>query len=566
MRFSVRTALAGATAAATVGAGLLAAPLAAGAAPSAASSSEAQDYVVLYAAGASPAAARAAVAAAGGTVVRDNAKVGYALARSSHAGFVDRVAKESVLEGAARNQPIGYAPKAGPKRDAVERPAAAGTFRSNPAKAIASAGVRAEPLADRQWDMRQIGATPGGSYRVQPGSKRVMVGVIDTGIDGSHPDLRGNYDAARSRNFTTDIPLVDGPCEFAGCKDPANWDDNGHGTHVASTIGSPINGKGIAGVAPNVTLVNLRAGQDSGYFFLQATLDALTHAGDIGVDVVNMSFYTDPWLFNCLNNPADSPREQREQRTIRVATQRAMNYAVSHGVAPFASAGNGETDLGNPTVDDTSPDFPPGSERHRDIDNSCITVPVELSGVNVVSSTGLSMRKAYYSDYGTEQIDVAAPGGDKYDTPDNTRDDRFGILAAYPTRVARAEGLIDANGNPTSDAVVKDCHDGTCAYYAYLQGTSMASPHAAGVAALIVSQYGHGDPAHPGGLSLSPWRTRSVLLDTATEHACPTPRLFRYKLNLLDGSVYRTSAYCAGPAADNGFYGRGVVNALAAVR
>ena len=62
----------------------------------------------------------------------------------------------------------------------------------------------------------------------------------------------------------------------------------------------------MAGVAPDVTLVNLRAGQDSGFFFLAPTIEAISYAGDIGVDVINMSFFTDPWLYNCLDNPADS--------------------------------------------------------------------------------------------------------------------------------------------------------------------------------------------------------------------------------------------------------------------
>ena len=52
--------------------------------------------------------------------------------------------------------------------------------------------------------------------------------------------------------------------------------------------------------------MNLRAGQDSGFFFLQPTVDALTYAGRNGIDVVNMSFFTDPWLYNCADNPADS--------------------------------------------------------------------------------------------------------------------------------------------------------------------------------------------------------------------------------------------------------------------
>ena len=84
---------------------------------------------------------------------------------------------------------------------------------------------------------------------------------------------------------------------------PGDVDENSHGTHVASTIASPINELGMAGVAPDVTLVNIRAGQDSGFFFLQPSVDALTYAGDVGIDVVNMSYFIDPWLYNCRRQP-----------------------------------------------------------------------------------------------------------------------------------------------------------------------------------------------------------------------------------------------------------------------
>jgi len=116
-----------------------------------------------------------------------------------------------------------------------------------------------------------------------------------------------------------------------------------------------------------VTLVNIRGGQDGGFLFLQPTVDAMVYAGLVGIDVINMSFYTDPWLFNCLDNPADSPEAQAEQRTVRVATQRAINFARAHGVTPIASMGNGHTDLGNPTEDATSPDFPPGTNYPRTV-------------------------------------------------------------------------------------------------------------------------------------------------------------------------------------------------------
>ncbi len=401
---------------------------------------------------------------------------------------------------------------------------------------------------------------PQGSYGKQPGSKKVLVGIIDTGVDGSHPDIAPNFDKKRSRNFVTDIPEIDGACEVADCKDPADVDDDGHGTHVASTIGSPVNGLGIAGVAPEVTLVNIRAGQDSGYFFLQATLDALTYAGDIGVDVVNMSYYVDPWLYNCTNNPADTPEQQKQQQVARTAVQRAVDYARHKGVLPVAAEGNENHDLTKSRTDATSPNYPEGQAHTRTVDASCLNVPAQSKGVVTVSSTGPSKRKAYYSSYGV--TDVAAPGGDVYDTPDQKRNFGAGILAAYPKHLAVLNGDIDANGEPTNAAVVKSCKGKVCGYYQYLQGTSMASPHAAGVAALIVSEYGKKDRS---GLGLSPAKTEAKLLKSAVETPCPTPATVQYTRILPDGTVAQSTSTCEGPKHDNGFYGHGIVNAKAAV-
>jgi subtilisin family serine protease len=500
--------------------------------------------------------------------------------RSDRASFVADVARSSAVSGAVRDRVIGYAPPdqrsaAGTAllaRQDVERLSAekaahraAGSKGGRAgAGADAAAAPSAEPLANRQWDMRQIGATPNGSYRVQPGKRTVRVGIIDTGIDGSHPDVAPNFDAADSHNFVTDLPVIDGPCEYPSCIDPVDHDDNEHGTHVASTIGAPINGLGIAGVAPDVTLLSLRAGQDAGYFFLAPTIEAISAAGDLGVDVINMSFYTDPWLFNCLHNPADSPAEQAEQRVVREATQRALDYARAHGVLPVAAMGNEFTDLGHPTEDSTSPDYPAGAARTRQVDNSCITVPTESKGVVSVSAIGPSTRMAYYSNYGTEQTDVSAPGGDAYDSPDDTLDPRSMVLAAYPKNVAEAAGDLNPDGTPNNDFVVQDCQDGTCGYYTYLQGTSMASPHAAGVAALIVSQYGSRDRVH-GGLTLDPRRTERILEQSAVDHACPQPRTYDWTIITGSGAVVTESATCQGPTTKNGFYGNGVVNAYAAV-
>ena len=89
-----------------------------------------------------------------------------------------------------------------------------------------------------------------------------------------------------------------------------------------------------------------------------------------------MSYYIDPWLFNCQANPADSPAEQLEQRTIIAATQLAVNYARSNGVTLVAAEGQQEHRHRHPTIDDTSPDLrhPPKTSRGR---QRCLTKPTE---------------------------------------------------------------------------------------------------------------------------------------------------------------------------------------------
>ena len=546
-------------------------------------------YLVLAADAASTDAAIASVEAAGGEVTAVNHDVGLVSAVGAVDSFRDAVAASPAVVGVARDAAIGSVPAdVVNARDAVEtegRGTADATPGVSPANdaatttAMTTTGRRGrpsrppvtpEPLASRQWDMAMIGATPEGSYAKQQGRPDVLVGIIDTGVDGTHPDIAPNFSASLSRNFTTDIELIDGPCiaePDASCEDAADVDENGHGTHVAGTVGSPINGIGIAGVAPKVTLVNLRAGQDSGYFFLQATVDALTFAARNGIDVVNMSFYIDPWLFNCTANPADPPEAQAEQRTIIEATQRALDFARWRGVTLVASLGNGHMDLGAPPTDTSSPDYPPGAAYPRPIDNStCLSLPVEGRGVIAVSSVGPSGAKADYSNHGLEQNDIAAPGGwfrDFFGT-DRHRSEENLILAPMPWGVAVQSGLVDpVTGAPLDAAVVSSCTGltiDTCAFWQYLQGTSMASPHVAGVAALIVSKYGVRDPWR-GGRMMSPLFVEWVLKRTATDVACPAP-VITYANEGRDASF---DAPCVGTPQRNSIYGDGIVNALRAV-
>ncbi|MET8003264.1 S8 family peptidase [Nonomuraea glycinis] len=503
------------------------------------------DYLVFYADG-RQAHTLDVIKGAGGSAVRAESKLGYVVARGG-ATFAEVIGADPAIVGVSADRRIGYASSA--------------AARALPDAAALTRSTKSDPLSGRQWDMKMIGADR--AHAKEPGSRKVLVGVIDTGIDGKHPDIAPNFNRELSRNFVTDRPkdekgeTLDGPCEAADCKDAVDQDDDGHGTHVASTIASPINGIGVVGVAPNVQLVNIRAGQDSGFFFLKASLDALTYAADIGVDVVNMSYYVDPWLFNCRANPSDSAKERLEQRAVITGMQRALDYARKKGVTLISALGNGASDLGKPKVDEASPGYPRGGERIRKVDNSCLNVPAESVGVISISSVGPSGRKAIYSDYGLEQTDLSAPGGDALDgkAASPTRS----ILAAAPEAVLRAKGRIDKSGRPKTGDVLRDCTRSPCSYYQYLDGTSMAAPHATGVAAILISRFGKPAKSGKGGLTLPAAKVEDYLYRTATAKPCPSPRAYAYDL-LGDKEIH----VCKGDQKKNGFFGRGVVNAYKA--
>lgn len=394
-----------------------------------------------------------------------------------------------------------------------------------------------EPLAVCQWNLALIGAVnPGGDV---PTGAGVKVGIIDSGVDLTHPDIAPNLDVARSCSFIFDSTPTAAAAEIANgdCSNkPAVQDLSGHGTHVASIVASPVNGIGIAGVAPEATIVALKACTGAGYCFADSVAAALRYAGDQRLDIVNLSLFADPYLYYC--------KSAAEQRAILSALEAAARYAQQQGVLIVASAGNQAADLQHPGIDDISPDWPPGSEEVRDVENNCRVAPAELPGVVTVSATGPVGYPGYdlwiadYSSVGMSRVDVTAPGGDYFRATGTVQD---AILAA-----TSSTGDIWAGFNPLSGVFPGITAIDSGAFYVYLNGTSMSSPHAAGVAALIKQ-------LHPGW---GPGAIKAALERSAQHLDCPPD------WEPLNSADERETCY--GVEGRTSFFGYGMVTAPAA--
>lgn len=514
----------------------------------------------------------AAIEDSGGEVVDVLEPVGMALVASSNEAFVDKVtAGSEAVTGAARNRAIGATDPGLPEiseawaqellsdaerqlvRDNATTDSGDGDRAGRTAAAAGSeqgeTGTTSEPLSARQWGMQMVGATPETAHRVATG-EGVSVGIIDTGIDGSHPDIAPNLDRQRSRDFVRRGATAD--------RDPA-----GHGTHIAGVVAAASNDLGIAGVAPEATLVNLRAGQDSGHFFVYEVVSALVTAGDMGLDVVSMSFYTDPWLYNCASRDdyisgSVTDEQIAEQALIRQVVLDALKYAHDRGVTLIAAGGNEHFDMSAPErFDATSPSSSPeaGRARARTVTNNCLDLPAEGPNVLTVSSVGPSGTKADYANYGLGSIDLVAPGGwlgDHPGTPASNRADNL-ILSAFPQEAAQHLRLADRFGQPTDMFSHRDCRSGSCGFYTYLQGTSMAAPFVAGAAALVIQRHGQ----------IGPEQVAAILTGTATDKPCPPGGVADYS---AAGRPSSWNAACVGTTAENSLYGHGIVNAMGAVQ
>ncbi|HET6151128.1 MAG TPA: S8 family serine peptidase [Polyangia bacterium] len=459
-------------------------------------------YLVSFTTDAIPGNAEALVRAAGGSIAARYASAGALLARSSDAGFAARLRATAGIQavGAARTVHSRIAlPTAsrlrGSARDREAAPRAGG-----------------DPLSPQQWDMDQIRAPQ--AHAVSLGKRSVLVGVLDSGIDASHPDLVGQVDEAASVSCVGGVP------------NPARsiWSNDviGHGTHVAGIIAAARNGVGIVGVAPGVRLAAVKVAIDdlsdpnAGQVFADAVVCGIDWAVAHGFDLMNTSLTIDPTdppdddIF-CTANP--------DRAAVIAIVRAAVQRAARRDITLISASGNNFLNLAA-------------------LGDGCRVLPVQTPRAIGVSAVGPTRKLSFYSDYGLGAVDLTAPGGDQLVVANP-----FGqVISSMPETSLFYQAAAAWNGQ------VQDCSSGTCAFYAYIQGTSMAAPHVTGVAALAISRFG----------KLSPEALLVILGLTARPLTCP--------VGAYDPGMTGLPATCVGPPRFNSFYGFGEVDALSVVK
>ncbi|WP_207765233.1 S8 family peptidase [Solitalea longa] len=295
------------------------------------------------------------------------------------------------------------------------------------------------------------------------------VAVLDGGFDLDHPDLAPNINLGISQNFVPGETL-----EFASAS-PFS-----HGTHVAGTIAAADNAFGVIGVAPQAKLMLVKVLRDSGSGDFSWLMQGIIYAADNGANVINMSLGAlIPHHFQ-EKTPDGVINETKEIQQLLVAMNRVTTYAYQKGVTIIAAAGNDALDFNH-------------SKDLEHYPSNCSHV------ISISASSPIGWAKNFatdldvpttYTNFGTSGVSLAAPGGDIY--PSVT-----GNCTVVIGAPCYAFDLVFSTGNNS---------------WYWSGGTSMASPHAAGVAALIVGKYNG---------NISPAQVESILKRSADDKGKP---------------------------------------------
>ncbi|MFF7637882.1 S8 family serine peptidase [Kitasatospora sp. NPDC008050] len=436
------------------------------------------------------AAAQSAVRAAGGQVLQDYPQIGVVLAYANEAAFATRLRGRTGIAavGATRTAPVPGPPGALAGSGDFRRPGAdaAGTVEGDTTATVPDPGERGA------WNLAMMGggqntqpsaalfataapSTPAPTHAApsaglpsagvprEPALRQVLVAVLDSGVDDTHPDLRDAVSPADSASCADGRP----DARFGAWRPDSGVAESGHGTHVAGLIGAARDGRGVVGVAPGVRIAAVRLLGPLGQYYPENIVCGLLWAADHGAVAVNDSYFADPWKYNCPEDPDQGAMIQAVGRAVAYAQRRAL---------VVASAGNDAQDLGAVRVDQRSPnDRVSGPAQDRRLGTECVRLPGELPGVLSVSAVTRSGAIAAYSNYGEGRIALAAPGGDPDGGPD--------------------------------EAIVSDWPGGR---YAALAGTSMSAAEVTGAIAVAAAQ-------HPGW---GPERLHELLLSQAQAN-CP---------------------------------------------
>ncbi|MFJ9458622.1 S8 family serine peptidase [Kitasatospora sp. NPDC101447] len=409
--------------------------------------------------------------AAGGQVVQEYPQIGAVLTYAT-GRFADKVRSRPGIAavGATRTAPVVAPPRAvdgagdftvGADRGAhgavgADALGALGAVRAGDDRAAGSGTATVpDPAEGGAWNLAMLGATALRTGDASPGPNsapagvvpdpealhRVLVAVLDSGVDDTHPDLRAAVDPKASASCADGRP----DARTGAWRPDPGVGESGHGTHVAGIVGAARDGRGVTGVAPGVRIAAVRLLGPLGQYYAENMVCGLLWAADHGAKAVNNSYFADPWKYNC--------PEDRDQAALAAAVGRAAGYARSKGAVVVASAGNDAQDLGAPRTDERSPnDRVSGPAQTRYLGTECVRLPGELPGVVTVTAVDRDGHPSAYTNFGRGRVSLAAPGGDPDGGPQN--------------------------------AIVSDWPGGQ---YAALAGTSMAAAHVTGAVAVAAA-------------------------------------------------------------------------------